>query len=90
MKIKYMIKKLDSGLRNVYRYFFRSNVVMSNTRYNMYTICPLKYKFYYEDGLKGFPSGHLHLGSAVHRALREYHQKNDMKEKKGTARNSRF
>ena len=84
MKIKNIISKTKSCFDDVRRYFFRSNVTMSNTRYNMYKICPLKYKFYYEDGLKGFPSGHLHLGSAVHRALREYHQKNDMKGKKGT------
>ncbi|MFH1415537.1 MAG: PD-(D/E)XK nuclease family protein, partial [Elusimicrobiota bacterium] len=83
-RILFFLEKLTGILNHIYSYFFRGRVTMSHSRYNMYNICPLKYKLYYEDGLKNFPSSHLHLGSVVHAALKEYHEKFDMKGKQGT------
>jgi len=84
LKIKFLYNKIKLAVLDIYRYFFRPNVVMSNSRLNSYSICPKKYSFYYEEGLKGFPSSYLHFGSAVHAALKEYHEKFDLKGEQGT------
>ncbi len=69
---------------DTYRFFFRPNVTMSNSRLNQYSTCPLKYKYHYEMGLKGRPSSHLHLGSTIHDALFEFHSKFDLRGNQGT------
>ncbi|MBN2406517.1 MAG: PD-(D/E)XK nuclease family protein [Elusimicrobia bacterium] len=83
-RLKELYEKAEEIGREVYYYFFRSQVTMSNSRLNMCSTCPLKYKFYYEDGLKGFPSAPLHFGSVIHKALKEYHLKFDLKGQHGT------
>lgn len=86
--LKGLLNKTIIITKNVARFFFRGSVTMSNSRYSMYSTkvsgCPLKYSFYYEQGLKGFPSCHLHLGSVVHTALKEYHLKFDMQGETGS------
>ncbi|MDA3793561.1 MAG: PD-(D/E)XK nuclease family protein [Elusimicrobia bacterium] len=82
--ISNIYKKSIELAGNTYRFFFRPNVTMSNSRLNMYSTCPLKYKFAYEEGLKGFPSGHLHFGSTIHDALFEFHSKFDLRGNQGT------
>lgn len=82
--MKDLLLKLKECLKDIYRYFFRGQVTMSNSRFSKYNICPLQYKFYYEKRLKSFPSSHLHFGSAVHRALKEFHSKYDLKGTHGT------
>ncbi|MGM0441425.1 MAG: RecB family exonuclease [Elusimicrobiota bacterium] len=84
MKVKDLLLKFKEIPGRLYKYFFRPNVTMSNSRLNAYTTCPLKYRYSYEEGLKGFPSSHLHFGSVVHEALEQYHAKFDLKGKQGT------
>lgn len=83
-RIKYVFLKTTDFLKDVYRFFFRPLVTMSNSRFSIYSNCPLKYSYYYEQGIKGFPNPHLHFGSAVHAALNKYHAKFDLRGEQGT------
>jgi hypothetical protein len=58
--MKYLFERIKQFIRNSYSFFFRGQVVMSSSRYNVYSSCPLKYEFHYEQGLKGFPSADFH------------------------------
>ena len=82
--LKNILKKAGVIVKNLFRFFFRPQITMSNARLNMYSTCPLKYKYSYEKGLKGFPSCYLHFGSVIHSALKNFHSKFDMKGEQGT------
>ena len=84
MKVKYIAANTLEFLDKVWSYFMRPAVRMSNSRLNMYETCPLKYRFYYEEHMKGFPSAPLHFGSVVHQALKEFHSKFDLQGEQGT------
>ncbi len=77
-KVINMLKRLKEVLKKAWLFFMRPSVMMSNSRLNSYTNCPLKYKFSYEEGIKGFPSPYLHFGSVVHTALERFHSKFDL------------
>ncbi len=77
-KIKYFLLRAREVSLNIWRFFTRPSVVMSNSRFSTYDNCPLKYKYSYEDGIKGFPSCYLHFGSVIHTALERFHIKFDL------------